>query len=1491
MNYIKFYFYNGNGDSAIFKIDNINKIKFEKSNNVYTLKVHYQKKETKLYLTFIIDSITFKNDSIYIFYTDQNNVSKIDSNLVSDIDSLIFKENLETESEVAIGNQIWMNKNLEVDKYKNGDSIPEVKDSTEWANLTTGAWCYFDNNLDTGKIYGKLYNWYAVNDSRGLAPEGWHVPIGTELDELLTCLGDPDNAGGTMKESGTVHWNAPNNGATNSSGFTALPGGLRDSISKFDRIHITGFWWTSTFLSDSNAKFFVLNYDESSFYLQETLKNFGFSVRCVRDDIATDSLLIIDKKNDSTKFGINTIKKAIFISIGLPTIKTDSVNNITSISATSFSTITNDGGDPITTRGVCWATSPNPTIAGSKTSDGKGTGSFTSSITGLSACTKYYVRAYATNSVGTAYGNEVFFTTNGALPTLTSIVVDNSISSNSVTSGGNITSDTCTSIIEYGVCWSKTKDPTINNDKSSNCSGTANNYRCNISDLIPCTTYYVKAYATNSDSTVYGKEVSFTTKGALPTLTTIVVDNSISSNSVTSGGNITNDTCTSIIEYGVCWAKTKDPTINNDKTSNCSGTANNYRCIISDLIPCTTYYVKAYATNSDSTVYGKEVFFTTKGALPTLTTIVVDNSITSNSVTSGGNITSDTCTTVIARGVCWSKDSIPTIKNDSTVDGSGIGYFNSNIINLNAGTKYYVRAYATNSAGTAYGNLDSLTTNAISKPTVTTSSISNPTTNSAFCGGNITSDGGSPVTKRGVCWSKVTMPTISNDTTVDGTGTGSFTSSITGLNPNTLYHVRAFAINSVGIAYGDQKSFTTSPAPNKLTVTYPNGGETLNGGETCVIRWTYSGNNSNRFTIELSTNNGESWDDIKVNIPNSSRNYIWQVLNKPSKNCRIKISAFNINGELVSDVCDNVFTITKGKNTEFPDNVTICSDSGTIKKNNIPTKTNKKYMITFSNTFSIWNRSPDNCGNETSFCCGLDAGYLYSIPQNEVKNWPPDLIPPPPIWTGNATEYNNINLRNQTGFRFNGEPVSLGKYQANHCYIINDKYGTGDYLNFQIIDSIKTNGITSPSYIDNCGCIDICIEELPEGEPITKICEQNCKIDTISKLVVIQLKTAILELDTNSTTGYTNKLSSLDKDSLRIVINKKFIGKVDSIRCVVSKVDSNDTPINFGLLVDISQSMNDKTIDDTSKIVAAREALSFFISKGARKVDNFLLMTYAKEGNTILNWTSDTTTIISRIKDLDFTNITNKSYLYKAIDFGIQKLMKKDGNKTLIILSDGDDNSEKGLEDLTEQVNSLSSLRIYIVLIANNQNELKNRRKLDSIAKLTGGRLFIIDSSSKLKELLNKLYYDLINNECCTLFISNISNINEIINIKKNNLNLIYYQNDTATTIRSTSFDCELVKITDIKFPDKENTEVGMSVAPNPFDMSGKILYETNEDGYVEIKIYDLLGKDYYSINKGFQIKGNYSEIIDGSKLKSGSYIGTVNLNGKLVSRKIIVIH
>jgi uncharacterized protein (TIGR02145 family) len=190
--------------------------------------------------------------------------------------------------DILICNQVWMGCNLDVDTYRNGDPIPEVTDPTEWANLKTGAWCYYNNFPALGRTYGRLYNWYAVTDPRGLAPKGWHIPKDAEWAELEKCLGGSDIAGGKLKSIGTLEnddglWRNPNIDATNEAGFSAQPGGYRFNYGVYDFLERAGYWWTATESDKGHAWLRSISYNNTIVGRGSSGKDNGFSVRCVKD--------------------------------------------------------------------------------------------------------------------------------------------------------------------------------------------------------------------------------------------------------------------------------------------------------------------------------------------------------------------------------------------------------------------------------------------------------------------------------------------------------------------------------------------------------------------------------------------------------------------------------------------------------------------------------------------------------------------------------------------------------------------------------------------------------------------------------------------------------------------------------------------------------------------------------------------------------------------------------------------------------------------------------------------------------------------------------------------------------------------------------------------------------------------------------------------------------------------------------------------------------
>ena len=517
----------------------------------------------------------------------------------------------------------------------------------------------------------------------------------------------------------------------------------------------------------------------------------------------------------------------------LPTVKTTPVTEVTAEGATLGGEVMTSGRLAITARGICYGTAQQPTIEDSHTTDGSGLGAFTSTLKNLEHNTIYYARAYATNKMGTSYGEQVKFTTELGVP----IVVTDSIiriTAHSAKCKGHVESDGGYKVTTRGTCWSKRPDPTIDDD-CTNDGSDKGEFTSTLNNLIENTTYYVRTYATNSTATVYGEQIIITTLDGLAVVKTDSVNN-VTATGFTAFGTVVYDCDIDVTARGFCYATTQYPTIDNEHTTSGKGLGS-FKSTVSQLEYGTTYYIRAYATNATETTYGEQFTITTLSGLPTVTTADVTN-IGSVKATCGGEVTDDGTLTVTARGVCYGKEQQPTIDDSHTTDGKGKGTFTSSIKGLEDKTTYYVRAYATTDAGTAYGEQKTfMTENGV--PVVILSNLGEPTANSITCKGEVTGDGGVSLTERGFCYSTTQYPTNTDRHVAVGTGMGEFSGSLTGLAINTTYYVRAYAINSLGVGYSEQQSFTTKDglavvttgqATSTATTINANGEVTNNGG-------------------------------------------------------------------------------------------------------------------------------------------------------------------------------------------------------------------------------------------------------------------------------------------------------------------------------------------------------------------------------------------------------------------------------------------------------------------------------------------------------------------------------------------------------------------------------------------------------------------------------------------------------------------------------------
>lgn len=541
-----------------------------------------------------------------------------------------------------------------------------------------------------------------------------------------------------------------------------------------------------------------------------------------------------------------------------PTVETGGFTKVTHESATASGNILKVGDDiGITDYGHVWALSSSPTIDNNKTSFGRkdGAGPFTSELTSLSPNKMYYVRAYAINSIGIAYGEEKILVTLPDDMEVSTLSVDN-VTHNAATLGGSITYDGGNVIAERGVCWAVQAGPTIeDNHKAS--SDLTNPFYVRVESLDELTPYYYRAYAIAGTGTVYyGNDVYFSTTHKIypPQLSAVSVS-SIQTGSATVAASVTDDGKGDVNEVGFVYSSSINPTLDDNKVP-CGTDVDNFSASLADLADNTTYYVRAYALNQAGVGYGEETFFTTKEIrVPDVSTTEV-TSVTYNSASFSANVINVNNGTLKDAGFVYSTSPDPDLNSSRISCGSSEMLISAVATALSANTRYFVRAYATNEKGTSYGESNTfVTSEAPQVPVIETGLVSDIACNSAVVAGEIVKVGvSSGVSGYGHVWSMDPLPDIDDFNTKHGAtlSATSYVSTLTDLLPNKTYYVRAYATNELGTSFGSEMSFKTLPDVMLLKTSsakdITHNAATLSGSITY-----YGGNNVKEYGVCLST--------------------------------------------------------------------------------------------------------------------------------------------------------------------------------------------------------------------------------------------------------------------------------------------------------------------------------------------------------------------------------------------------------------------------------------------------------------------------------------------------------------------------------------------------------------------------------------------------------------------------------------------------------------
>jgi hypothetical protein len=492
----------------------------------------------------------------------------------------------------------------------------------------------------------------------------------------------------------------------------------------------------------------------------------------------------------------------------IPVLTTQDISNITASTASSGGNITDDGGAEVTARGVCWSTTEKPTLLNSHSLGSAGAGTFTSIISGLNGGTTYHVRAYATNSKGTGYGDDKSFITLGQAPVATTLAASNLLTT-SATLNGTVNANYLTTTVTFDYGTTTSYGSTVTATPSPVAGNTASNVAASISSLSPGTIYHFRLKTVNALGTTNGSDLTFTTLGQQPSATTLAATSVLTASAVLNGTVNANYLSTAATfeyglttSYGSTIAALPSPVTG---TTNTSISAN-----LSALFPGTIYHFRVKAVNALGTTNGNDLTFTTGGQAPSATTIAATN-VLALTATLNGTVNANELSTVVTfeYGLTTSYGSEATAIQ-SPVTGSVLTNVNADLSSLNPAAIYHFRIKAVNALGTTLGNDLSFTTSG-SAPVARTKAATNILSNSATLNGTVNPFNlNTTVTFEYGLTTSYGSEATAIQSPVSGNTNVNVSIDISGLLPGTLYNFRVKAENILGVSYGNNITLVTN---------------------------------------------------------------------------------------------------------------------------------------------------------------------------------------------------------------------------------------------------------------------------------------------------------------------------------------------------------------------------------------------------------------------------------------------------------------------------------------------------------------------------------------------------------------------------------------------------------------------------------------------------------------------------------------------------------